>query len=217
MKGEKAVRGLLGNAWAEDEGTTSADRDEALRRLETINAAIERKLTPSTEEKRQILKMRAKALAREPKRHEADDQYLEVVEFLLAYETYAIESRYVREVYPLKEITPQPCTPPFVLGMISVRGKILWIIDIKKFFELPDKGLTDLNKVIIIHTDDIELGILADSILGIRSIPLQEIQPSLPTLTGIRAEYLRGVTNDRRVILDGEKILSDRRIIAQER
>jgi purine-binding chemotaxis protein CheW len=216
MKGKTSVRGLPGNAWAEDEGTTSTDRDEALRRLKASNAAIERKLTPSTEEKRQILKVRAKALAREPKRHEAHNEYLEVVEFLLAYETYAIESRYVREVYPLKEITPQPCTPPFVLGMISVRGKILWIIDIKKFFELPDKGLTDLNKVIIIHTDGIELGILADAILGIRSIPLQEIQPSLPTLTGIRAEYLRGVANDRRVILDGEKILSDRRIIAQE-
>src|SRR5439155_25417175 len=122
----------------------------------------------------------------------------------------------VREVYPLKELTPLPCTPPFVLGIINVRGKILSVIDIKKFFDLPEKGLTDLNKVIIVHADEMELGILADALLGVRAIPLEELQPSLPTLTGIRAEYLKGVTKDRLVILDTEKILSDKGIIVHE-
>lgn len=50
-------------------------------------------------------------------------------------------SEYVREIYPLKEFTPIPCTPPFVLGIINVRGQILSVIDIKKFFDLPEKGL----------------------------------------------------------------------------
>jgi purine-binding chemotaxis protein CheW len=39
-----------------------------------------------------------------------------------------------------------------------------------------------------------ELGILADAILGVRSITVEELQPALPTLTGIRAEYLKGIT-----------------------
>ena len=116
----------------------------------------------------------------------------------------------------MKELTPLPGTPPFVLGLINVRGQILSVIDIKKFFQLPEKGLTDLNKVIIVHTDKMELGILADAILGVRSIPLQEIQTSLPTLTGIRADFLRGVTKEPLVVLDGEKILSDRKIIVHE-
>src|SRR3990172_4176155 len=161
----------------------------------------------ATDKERTILKARAKALAREGKDKEAPEESIEVVEFLLAYERYGIESSYVREVYPLKELTPLPCTPPFVLGIINVRGQILSVIDIKKFFDLPEKGLTNLNKAIILHNDNMELGILADIILGVRSIPLEEIQPSLPTLTGIREEYLKGVTRWRVVILDAEKLL----------
>ena len=196
--------------------TTVIDWPEIHRRLETAQAAVERNLTPALEEKQKILKARAKTLAREPKEEKVAEQYLEVLEFLLAYEKYGIESSYVREIYPLKELTPLPCTPPFVLGLINVRGQILSVIDIKKFFDLPDKGLTDLNKVIILQTDKMELGILADAILGVRSIPLQEIQTSLPTLTGIRADYLRGVTKEPLVVLDGEKILSDKKIIVHE-
>ena len=170
------------------------------------------------QEKKKILKERAKALAREPDRKETTEEHLEVVEFLLANERYAVESSYVREVYPLKELTPLPCTPSFVVGIINVRGEILSVIDIKKFFDLPEKGLTDLNKVIIVQANEpeMELGILADAIIGVRSIPLKEIQLSLPTLTGIREEYLRGVTNERLVILDVAKILYDERIIVHE-
>jgi purine-binding chemotaxis protein CheW len=45
---------------------------------------------------------------------------------------------------------------------------------------------------------------------------MSELQPSLPTLTGIREDYLRGVTNDRVVLLDVEKLLSDKRIVVHE-
>ncbi len=203
-------------ATARQKQTTSIDWSEVHRRLETARAALERGLTPSPEEKKQILRARAKALAREPEGEGAAQEALEIVEFLLAYERYGIESSYVREVYPLKAFTPLPCTPPFVLGIINVRGQILSVIDIKKVFDLPEKGLTDLNKVIILRGEKMEFGILADAILGVRSIPLEKIQPSLPTLTGIREEYLKGVTGERVVILDAEKLLSDKKILVHE-
>ena len=184
-------------------------------RLENAQEDVEQGL--NAQEKKKILRERAKELAREPERKETAEDYLEVVEFLLAHERYAVESASVREVYPLKELTPLPCTPLFVLGIINVRGEIKSVIDIKRFFDLPEEGLTDLNKVIIVQADEMELGILADALIGVRSIPLNEIQPSLPTLTGIREEYLRGVTNERLAILDVAKILSDERIIVHEK
>lgn len=162
-----------------------------------------------------LLKARAMTLAKKPEKKDADE-YIEVVEFLLAHEKYGIQSGFVREVYPLKGLTPLPCTPQFVAGIINVRGKILSVIDIKKFFELPEKGITDLNKVIIIHNSVMEFGILADTVLGTNQIPLRDIQPSLPTLTGICAEYLLGVTNEGVVVLDAEKILADKKIIVHE-
>ena len=185
-------------------------------RMEAARLAIEKGWEPDPDEKKKILKARAKALAQESKEKETAEKYIEVVEFLLAYEKYGIESSYVREIYPLKELTPMPCTPPFVLGVINVRGQILSVIDIKKFFDLPEKGLTDLNKVIILQSDRMEFGILADVVLGVRNVLLSELQPSLPTLTGIREEYLKGVTGERVVILDAEKLLSDKKITVHE-
>ena len=61
-----------------------------------------------------------------------------------------------------------------------------------------------------------ELGILADAILGVRSITVEELQPALPTLTGIRAEYLKGITKDPLAVLDIEKILSDEKILVND-
>ena len=185
------------------------------RRIEAINTSITKGFSPSPEDRKRILRARADFLARQPGREQAGDT-LEVVEFILANERYGIESGYVREVYPLKDYTPLPCTPPFVIGLLNVRGRIISVIDIKKFFDMPGKGISDLNKVIIIHDYNMEFGILADSILGVGDIALRDIQPPLPTLTGIRAEYLRGVTAERTVILDARKLLTDKKIIVHE-
>lgn len=192
------------------------DWREVERRLEAARIAIEHVWAPSPEETQKILKARAQALAREPMPTETAGEHIEVVEFVLAHERYAIESHYVREVAPLENLTPLPCTPAFVLGIVNVRGEILSVIDLKKFFDLPEKGLTDLNKVIVLQSGNMLFGILADVIAGVRRIPLTGIQPSLPTLTGVREEYLKGVTAERIVVLDAEKLLMDESIVVQE-
>jgi purine-binding chemotaxis protein CheW len=189
---------------------------EVRRRLEVARTAIAQPATPTTEEKQRVLRARAKALAAEPKDPQGGNEFIEVVTFLLAHESYALESSFVREVCPLKELTPLPGTPPFVLGVTSVRGQILSVVNFKKFFDLPEKGLSDLNKLIIVRADGMEFCVLADAILGVRSIPLAEIQPPPPALTGIGAEYLRGVTKDRLVVLDAARVVSDKGIIVQE-
>ena len=163
-----------------------------------------------------ILRARARNLARPLGCREADGNSLHVVEFRLAKESYAIELAYVREVLRLENLTPLPCTPPFVRGIINMRGQILPVIDIKRFFELPDAGITDLHRVIVVRAEGAEMGILADTVTAVRSIPLDRVQPSLPTLTGIRAAYLRGVTDDHVVILDVSKILLDPKLVEEE-
>lgn len=168
------------------------------------------------EDRKQILRTRAQALAKEPVKEDASAEYLEVIEFLLGHERYGLETRYIREVYPLRDLNPLPCTPPFVAGVVNVRGAILSLIDLKVFFELPKKELTDLNKVVVLQNSQMEFGILADEVPGVRRLPAANVQPSLPTLTDIRAEYLKGVTEDRLIILDAEKILSDKTIIVHE-
>ncbi|OIQ92230.1 chemotaxis protein CheW [mine drainage metagenome] len=192
------------------------DWRELERRMEASRVAVERIWAPTAEDTRRILRERARALAREAVPAETADASIEVIEFLLAHERYAIASEYVRGVDPLEDLTPLPCTPPFVLGIVNVRGEILSVIDLKKFFDLPEKGLTDLNKVIVLESANMVFGIVADAISGVRRILRADIQLSLPTLTGIREDYLLGVTAERVVILDAEKLLTDGKLIVQE-
>jgi purine-binding chemotaxis protein CheW len=126
------------NRPAVEEPLSAIAWSEIRRRLEQAEAALEQGFVPSSVEKKQILQARARALAEESKKDEGA-QSVEVVEFLLASERYGIKSDCVREIYPMKQFTPLPCTPSFVLGIISVRGQILSVIDIKKFFDLPEK------------------------------------------------------------------------------
>jgi len=191
----------------------SIDWSAVHRRLQSVNAAIERAVSPSVGEKNSILKQRARILSQEARNNEAGEEYIEILEFLLAQERYGIETRHIREVYPLKELTPLPSTPPFVLGVVNARGRIVPVVDIKTIFGLPDRGLTDLNKLIIVRANGVELGLLADMIVGVQRVPLQDIQPSLPTLSGIRADYLKGVTKERLVIIDAEKMLLDEKLL----
>jgi purine-binding chemotaxis protein CheW len=163
-------------------------------------------LIPEAVERDRILKERARLLARVPPTRTRDDD-IEVVAFVLARETYAVELRHVREIYRLNDLTPIPCTPSFLLGIINVRGEMCPVIDLKRLFDLPDRGLTNATRAVILHVGGMELGIVADAVLGGRSMSVHDIAPPPPTLSGFKAEFLRGVTADRIVVLYAESIL----------
>ncbi len=202
MSGEKREKFSKGGDWA-----------DIHRRLEDARLAVDRE--PSPAEKKGMLRKRARALAKEPEAAE-QGEHAWFLEFLLAHERYGIESSYVREVLPIKDLAPVPCTPSFVLGIINVRGQIISVLDLKKFLDLPEKGLGDLNKVIIIAKGDMEFGVLADVILGIRNVPLKGLQQRIPTLSGVGEEFFRGVTVEGLILLDAGRILKDKLIVVNE-
>ncbi len=163
-----------------------------------------------------ILHQRAVALARSAAPSTPAGALLELLEFSLAGERYALESRFIGDVQPLRNLTPLPCTPVFVLGLVNLRGRIVPVLDLKRFFELPRRGLTNLDRVILVQGNGLELGLLADSIVGIRGLQADELGPSLATLHGIRAEYLQGVTAEGLIVLDLSRILADPRIVVHD-
>ncbi|MCL5031131.1 MAG: chemotaxis protein CheW, partial [Bacteroidetes bacterium] len=142
--------------------TAKVDWDEIKRKLESGNQLLINNSLLPIEQKQKILRDRAKVFAKEPKNNVDTENTIEVIQFSLAYEIYGIETFFIREVFPLKEFTPLPSTPAFLLGITNVRGKILPVIDIKKFFNLPVKGLSDLNKLIVLSNASIEFAVLAD-------------------------------------------------------
>jgi purine-binding chemotaxis protein CheW len=186
------------------------------RRLDEARSNLEQRMPLTSEARQRVLKERARQLAGAEVRKQDRELTLEVVEFRLADETYALECIYISEVYPLRFLTPIPGTPAFVLGIINIRGQIVSVIDLEKFFELPPKGLSDLTRVIVLKNDEMEFGILAQEVMGTISIPPGELQPPLPALTGIRSDYLKGIAKNRLIVLDALKLLSDEKIIVNQ-
>jgi purine-binding chemotaxis protein CheW len=184
------------------------------RRLDAAAAALAQ-AEPGAEARARILNARARAIAREPAQPDSGDR-LSVVEFTLAYERYAVATAWVREVVPLRELTPLPGAPAFVAGLINVRGRVVSVVDLKAFFELPPKGLPELNRVLIVAKQALEFGLLVDAVTGVGELRLQALQPALPTHTGLREDYLRGLTPERQVVLDLERILDDTRIVVRQ-
>jgi purine-binding chemotaxis protein CheW len=159
---------------------------------------------------------RAIALARKLEDPSSEFQTIEVLVFGIGHEKYAVGSETVREVCPFKQITRVPCAPKFVKGIINLRGKIFSVIDLRNLFGLPNTESLGDGKVVIIGLDDMEIGILADDISGVRHISISEIQRELPTLRGMQEKYLYGLTTDRIVIINVENLLTDDSIVVHE-
>lgn len=148
---------------------------------------------------------------------EQPDAWLEVLSVEIGAETYAIETEHVAEVLPLSQFTPLPNTPPFVLGIVNVRGRIVSVVDLRVLFELPINGLSDKNFLVILQSADMEFGLLIDRVLGIVPLARASLQSGLANLVGVRAEYLLGVTPQQWTVLDGARLLADPQLRVEAR
>lgn len=173
-------------------------------------------MTPSDLAPDPIFRQRAEALARPAGANVPTGPALEVVEFRLAHERYAVETAFVREIIPLEDVTPLPCTPAFVRGLINLRGLILPVIDLKRFLGLPESGIADLHRILVMASPDMAFGLLADTVGGIQRVPLGDLQPPPPTSGGRPAGCLRGITPEMLVVLDGAQLVSDPRLVVHE-
>lgn len=170
----------------------------------------------SGQKKQQVLRKRAEALSRLLTEEHMVENSTEMLIFTLANERYAVQTKYIQEVYPLRDYTPLPCAPAFIFGLINLRRKIVTVIDLKVLFELDDRSDSKEKKVVVLELGNQEFALLIDSLLGIQEIPVSQIDQNLPTLTGVRQDYLMGVSADRIAILDGEKLLTSKKLVVDE-
>ncbi len=183
-------------------------------------------LSLDSEELVEVWARRAYELALEPPAP-VTGKTLDLLVFWLGKERYGVPVSYIREIYPLEQLTPVPRTPSFVAGVFSARGRILSVIDLSAFFELPAIKQSAQTKIIVVADSDLsagnmqrnnilEVGILADEVADVVTIFKEDIQPPLTTHTGLRAEYIQGITSDLLVVLNLDALLSDHRLIIQE-
>lgn len=140
---------------------------------------------------------------------------IEVIRFNLTYQEYAVDMKYIREVIQTSEITPVPGTPEFIAGICSVRGEIISLVDLRILLSIQEKGLTDLNRVIVLTDKTTTFGILADQITGIGTIKSDEIQPCPAECTSAWRQYCTGTLGSL-TVLDAAALLTDPRMIIDD-
>jgi purine-binding chemotaxis protein CheW len=188
------------------------DWQEVRRRLDRLAAAAEGAPALAPERARAVLEGRARALARVPPEAPDASAFLPVVTFTLAGERYAVEARYVREVVRPGEYTAVPGAPDFLVGVVNLRGDILAVFDLRKFFGLAPGAVTDLSRILVLGGDRAEFGVLADAAHEVRPLRAAELLEPPASVAGVGREYLRGVTEEALAVLDGLVLLRDSRL-----
>ncbi|MCD6363588.1 MAG: purine-binding chemotaxis protein CheW [Synergistetes bacterium] len=139
---------------------------------------------------------------------------LQLVVFKLGKEEYGVDIAKVQEIVRIQEITHIPQAPPFVEGIVNLRGQIIPIIDLKKRFNLECKEETEKEKrVIVVNISGQIIGIVVDNVSEIIRISKEKVEPPPPIVAGIESEYIDGVGKlDKRLIilLNIEKILTEK-------
>lgn len=126
--------------------------------------------------------------------------------FKLAKEEYGLAILKVRELIGLMDITRVPGTPPFIRGVINLRGKVIPVVDLRQKFGMPVTEATDQTVIVVVqlasHRGDLTMGILVDEVLEVLNIDDQNIEPP-PNFgaASFDSEFILGVGKaDRRVI-----------------
>jgi len=163
---------------------------------------------------KEILAERAKMISgRKDTGNQIDEKKMSVVEFSLIPEIYGFEETYVSEVFSLGEITEVPGAPSYVMGVINLRGRIVSVLNLKNLFNLKERGLTELNKVILLKNDKMEFGIVVDSIIGNRKLSITTLSLPPITLDRMATEYVTGITPDGLILLNALQLLTSKEII----
>jgi purine-binding chemotaxis protein CheW len=155
----------------------------------------------------------------EERADDADDLYegvekreetIQLVVFRLAQEWYGVDIRKVKEIVRLNRVTYLPSSPQHIAGIVSLRGNILSVTDLKVLLNLSSELPAEKARIIAIESGILETGLIADEVIGSIELPLRVVGPVIPTIPDGGAKYLEGlckVDNKLIGVLSVEKVL----------
>jgi purine-binding chemotaxis protein CheW len=120
--------------------------------------------------------------------------------FNISDETFGIDISRVLEILRVQKIFTIPGLPGFLSGVMSVRGAIIPVMDLRRRFGMKPAGRKE--RIILVKYDQEKIGFLVDEIKEILVLNPDEIRPSPSIFKGFKTEYLTGIgKKDDRIIL----------------
>ncbi|MCX8058854.1 MAG: chemotaxis protein CheW [Spirochaetes bacterium] len=134
----------------------------------------------------------------------------QIILFNVGTVIYAIPIENVFYIEKYMTPTTIPNSPAFVEGIINLRGNVIPVIDLRKRFGIKDAQITNKTKIIIVGLENRKFGFIVDSVSEVVTLKPEEIEPTLPTVSGLKSEFIYGIGKIKEklvIILNIEKIL----------
>lgn len=136
------------------------------------------------------------------------DKYLT---FCLCDENYGLDIGHVIEIIGVQNITQLPDLPPYIKGVINLRGQVIPVMDMRLRFHLQSQEYDQRTCIVVTEVAGQTMGMVVDRVNEVVDIPENQIEPPA-TMSGSHAnQYVKGlgkVGDNIRILLDTEKILT---------
>ncbi len=136
---------------------------------------------------------------------------MQLVVFDLASEYYGVDIGDVREIIRMQTVTRVPGAPPYVEGIINLRGQVIPVVDLRKRLELTVSEQTNDSRIVWVTINGQDVGVIVDAVTEVLRIPLSSIEPPSSMVSSVDSDYLRGIAKlESRLIilLDMGKVLA---------
>lgn len=134
-----------------------------------------------------------------------------VIVFQLQDEEYAVPVDQVGSIERLQSITRVPQTVNYIKGIINLRGVVIPVIDLRTRFGMEEIAHTDETRIIIVHLEDFEVGLIVDLANDVIDLPADMIESAPEVVGTVNIDYISGVAKIGKrllVILDLDKVLT---------
>lgn len=139
------------------------------------------------------------------------EDMLQLVSFTIGTEEFGVDILNVQEINRMVTVTAVPNSPPFVDGVINLRGKVIPIIDLRTRFGMSRKEHDKNTRIIVVELKSNVVGFVVDAVSEVLRIPRNVTEPPPAVVAGIHTDYITAVgkLEDRLLILlDLEKVFS---------
>jgi purine-binding chemotaxis protein CheW len=120
----------------------------------------------------------------------------DVVEFELCGEKYALDINLAREIVEMMPITPIPCSPDYLRGIMNLRGEITNIINITTILGLPARDENSGNKIIVLSaeaTGGENIGVIVDDVQSVIQINERDVEHLGEGLSSQSSMHIKGI------------------------
>jgi len=139
-----------------------------------------------------------------------ENELLQLVTFGIGEEEFGIDILKVQEIIRTMAIAKVPNSPPYVEGVINLRGKVIPVIDLRSRFNMGYRSHDNHTRIIVLELHGMIIGFVVDEVSEVLRIQSNTVEPPPPVVSGIESEYIKGVgklDNRLLILLDLEKLI----------